>query len=110
MAAMKKRSEVQAVEPKNGGEGQAVEPASGASGDKPRGFAAMAPATHKAICSKGGRAAHKLGVAHEFSSAEASAAGRRGGKKIASVPGHMAEIGRRGAKARREAPPVDQGA
>lgn len=108
MATMKKRNEVQAVEPQNKGEGHAVKPAS--SGDKPRGFAAMAPDTHKAICSKGGRTAHQLGVAHEFSSAEASAAGRRGGKKVASVPGYMAELGRKGAKARRDAPPADQDA
>ncbi len=108
MVKMKKRNEVQAVEPKNGSEGQAVEPASGASGGKPRGFAAMAPDMQKAIASLGGREAHRLGVAHEFTSAEASAAGRRGGKKIASVPGHMAEIGRKGAKARQEAPPADK--
>lgn len=110
MVTMKKRSEVQAIEPKNRREGQAVEPASGASGDKPRGFAAMAPDKHKAIASLGGQTAHRLGVAHEFSSEEASAAGRRGGTKVASIPGHMAALGRKGAKARQEAPPADKDA
>lgn len=110
MVTIKKRSEVQVFEPKNRREGQAVEPASGASGDKPRGFAAMAPDRQKAIASLGGRTAHRLGVAHEFSSEEASAAGRRGGTKVASIPGHMAALGRKGAKARQEAPPADQDA
>ena len=110
MVTAKKKSEVQAIEPKNRREVQAVEPASGASGDKPRGFAAMAPDRQKAIASLGGRTAHRLGVAHEFSSEEASAAGRRGGAKVASIPGHMAALGRKGAKARQEALPADEGA
>ena len=110
MVTMKKRSEAQAIEPKNRREGQAVEPASGASGDKPRGFAAMAPDRQKAIASLGGRTAHRLGVAHEFSSEEASAAGRRGGAKVASIPGYMAALGRKGAKARQEALPADKDA
>lgn len=70
---------------------------------KPRGFAAMDSEQHKAIASKGGKAAHRLGVAHRFTSAEASAAGKLGGAKVASVPGHMAELGRQGAKARHKA-------
>ena len=32
------------------------------------------------IASKGGRAAHQKGVAHEFTSEEARAAGRKGGQ------------------------------
>jgi hypothetical protein len=51
-------------------------------GKKPKGkqgFAAMDPEKHKAIASMGGRAAHQLGVAHEFTSAEAKAAGAKGG-------------------------------
>lgn len=47
---------------------------------KPRGFAAMSPERHRAIASKGGRAAHEQGTAHEWSSEEASRAGKRGGK------------------------------
>ena len=44
-----------------------------------RGFAAMDPARIREIASKGGRAAHAAGTAHEFSSDEARAAGRKGG-------------------------------
>jgi general stress protein YciG len=44
-----------------------------------RGFAAMDPALVKAISSRGGIAAHVDGTAHEFTSEEARAAGRKGG-------------------------------
>lgn len=39
----------------------------------------MDPAKQRAIASKGGKAAHKLGTAHEWTPAEASVAGRKGG-------------------------------
>ena len=45
-----------------------------------RGFAAMSAEKQKEIASKGGRAAHEQGVAHEWSSEEARAAGRKGGQ------------------------------
>lgn len=44
-----------------------------------RGFAAMDPATLKAIASKGGRAAHACGTAHRFTTEEAREAGKKGG-------------------------------
>lgn len=44
-----------------------------------RGFASMDPDKQRAIASQGGRAAHASGNAHQFTSAEASAAGRKGG-------------------------------
>lgn len=44
-----------------------------------RGFAAMDPAKVREISRKGGISAHRSGVAHEFSSAEARIAGRKGG-------------------------------
>lgn len=44
-----------------------------------RGFAAMEPEQQKRIASKGGKAAHQSGHAHEWSSAEAAEAGRKGG-------------------------------
>lgn len=44
-----------------------------------RGFASMSPEKQREIASKGGRAAHKKGTAHRWSSAEARAAGRKGG-------------------------------
>ena len=44
-----------------------------------RGFAAMDPEEQRRIASKGGRAAHESGHAHEWNSGEAAEAGRRGG-------------------------------
>jgi uncharacterized protein len=45
-----------------------------------RGFAAMDREKQKQIASMGGKAAHAKGTAHEFTSAEAAAAGSKGGK------------------------------
>jgi uncharacterized protein len=45
-----------------------------------RGFAAMDREKQRAIASKGGRAAHAKGTAHEFTPEEARAAGRKGGQ------------------------------
>lgn len=42
-----------------------------------RGFASMDPQRQREIASQGGRAAHASGNAHEFTSAEAQAAGAR---------------------------------
>jgi general stress protein YciG len=44
-----------------------------------RGFASMDPDKQREIASKGGRAAHVQGTAHEWTSEEARAAGRKGG-------------------------------
>ena len=44
-----------------------------------RGFAAMDPQKQRQIASMGGKAAHAKGAAHEFTSAEAREAGRKGG-------------------------------
>jgi general stress protein YciG len=46
---------------------------------RPRGFAAMDRKRVSEIASKGGKAAHAAGTAHQFSSDEARAAGRKGG-------------------------------
>ena len=48
------------------------------------GFAAMDPERQRRIASEGGRAAHKQGVAHEWTSEEARAAGRKGGQNSRS--------------------------
>jgi general stress protein YciG len=48
-------------------------------GTSRRGFASMDPEKQRQIASKGGRAAHAKGTAHEFTSEEAAAAGRKGG-------------------------------
>jgi len=61
-----------------------------------RGFASMSPEQQRAIASKGGREAHRQGTAHEFSSEEARAAGRLGGKMVGENRVHMATIGRKG--------------
>lgn len=49
-------------------------------GKSRRGFASMKPDKQRQIASKGGRAAHRSGRAHEFTSEEAREAGRKGGK------------------------------
>ncbi|HQZ39902.1 MAG TPA: KGG domain-containing protein [Vicinamibacterales bacterium] len=45
-----------------------------------RGFASMSPEKQREIASKGGRAAHAKGTAHEWSADEAREAGRKGGQ------------------------------
>ena len=45
-----------------------------------RGFASMSPEKQREIASKGGRAAHEKGTAHEWSAEEARNAGRKGGQ------------------------------
>ena len=64
-----------------------------------RGFASMDAQMQRAIASKGGRAAHAQGVAHEFNSAEAREAGRKGGVAVSRNRQHMAEIGKKGGEA-----------
>jgi general stress protein YciG len=68
-----------------------------------RGFAAMDPAKQRAIASKGGRAAHAKGTAHEFTPEEARAAGRKGGQAAHAkgtahefTPEEAREAGRKG--------------
>jgi uncharacterized protein len=65
-----------------------------------RGFASMDPGKQREIASKGGRAAHAKGTAHEFNSDEARDAGRKGGQAVSRNREHMAAIGRRGGEAR----------
>jgi general stress protein YciG len=79
-----------------------------------RGFASMDAAKQKEIASKGGRAAHSKGTAHEFTSDEARIAGRKGGEAVSRDRAHMAAIGRegghsRGARARAAASGVSSG-
>lgn len=65
-----------------------------------RGFASMDPSKQKEIASKGGRAAHAKGTAHEFTSDEARVAGRKGGEAVSRDRAHMAAIGREGGHSR----------
>lgn len=69
-------------------------------GKSRRGFASMDPARQREIASKGGRAAHAKGTAHEWSSDEARVAGRKGGEMVSRDREHMAAIGREGGEAR----------
>jgi len=52
-----------------------------------RGFAAMDPERQRQIASEGGRAAHRQGVAHEWSTEEARQAGRKGGQNSKGIRG-----------------------
>lgn len=65
-----------------------------------RGFASMDPERQREIASKGGRAAHQKGTAHEWSRDEARTAGRKGGEVVSRDRAHMAAIGREGGEAR----------
>jgi uncharacterized protein len=65
-------------------------------GTSNRGFASMDPQRQREIASAGGRAAHALGVAHEFTSEEARAAGRKGGEAVSRDREHMRQIGKKG--------------
>ena len=85
------------MEENNSGNGQDLFRDERSNGRKSsRGFAAMSPERQKQIASEGGRAAHRLGVAHEWSSEEARMAGRKGGQIVSQNREHMSEIGRRG--------------
>jgi general stress protein YciG len=60
----------------------------------------MDAAKQREIASKGGRAAHAKGTAHEFTSDEARVAGRKGGEAVSRDRAHMAAIGREGGHSR----------
>lgn len=49
-----------------------------------RGYALLAPERRREIARKGGIAAHQAGTAHEFTTDEARAAGRKGGQVMAA--------------------------
>jgi general stress protein YciG len=65
-----------------------------------RGFASMDPSKQREIASKGGRAAHAKGTAHEFTPDEARVAGRKGGEAVSRDRQHMSAIGREGGHSR----------
>lgn len=65
-----------------------------------RGFASMDPSKQREIASKGGRAAHAKGTAHEFTTDEARVAGRKGGEAVSRDRAHMSAIGREGGHSR----------
>ena len=69
-------------------------------GKSKRGFASMDVGRQREIASKGGRAAHQKGTAHEWTSDEARVAGRKGGEVVSRDRAHMAAIGREGGESR----------
>ena len=58
---------------------------------KPRGFAAMDHKLVTELAQRGGRAAHRAGTAHQFTSDEARLAGRKGG-----IAAHVRRLAKRG--------------
>jgi uncharacterized protein len=56
-----------------------------------RGFASMSREKQREIASKGGRAAHQKGTAHEWTSEEARSAGRKGGQISRGGRGRLAD-------------------
>src|SRR3954471_6321400 len=70
----------------------------GTTGTRSRGFASMDAEKQREIARKGGRAAHEKGTAHEFTTDEARAAGRKGGERVSANREHMSRIGRLGGK------------
>jgi uncharacterized protein len=56
-----------------------------------RGFASMSPERQREIASKGGRAAHEKGTAHEWTAEEARRAGRKGGQVSRGGRGRLTE-------------------
>ena len=61
-----------------------------------RGFASMSPEKQREIASKGGRAAHEKGTAHEWTADEARAAGRKGGQISRGGRGRLVQAGTTG--------------
>jgi uncharacterized protein len=67
-----------------------------------RGFASMSPERQREIASKGGRAAHAKGTAHEWTPEEARSAGRKGGQVSRGGRGRLAVT-------EQTAPPMSEG-
>jgi general stress protein YciG len=67
--------------------------------ERASGFAAMDREEQRKIASKGGKAAHRQGRAHQFTTEQAREAGRKGGLAISRNRDHMAQIGRKGGHA-----------
>lgn len=61
----------------------------------------LTPEQRRALSSKGGKAAHAKGVAHQWTPEEARHYAPQGGKKVSQDRAHMAAIGRTGAESRK---------
>ena len=80
------------------GESERSESGEGSVAKEDRGFASMDRVKQREIASKGGKAAHQKGTAHEWTSEEAREAGRKGGmashrrrKEMMDQPGGSTE-------------------
>lgn len=62
----------------------------------------MTPERRREVASRGGRVAHERGKAHQFTTEEARAAGKKGGRIVSQDRKHMAKIGRLGGKSSRK--------
>ena len=62
-------------------------------GTSKRGFASMDGDKQRQIASKGGKAAHEKGTAHEFTSEEAREAGRKGGEAGGRERAQSSQVG-----------------
>ena len=100
MAERNDRDVTPAASDDRGRDGARRADGSGARPKSNRGFASMDPARQREIASKGGRAAHEKGTAHEWTAEEARQAGRKGGEIVSRDRAHMAAIGREGGGAR----------
>ncbi|MCU0647943.1 MAG: KGG domain-containing protein [Gemmatimonadaceae bacterium] len=69
-------------------------------GKSRRGFASMSPERQREIASRGGRAAHAKGTAHQWDAEAARKAGHKGGVSVSRDREHMALIGREGGEKR----------
>ncbi|HEY0876089.1 MAG TPA: KGG domain-containing protein [Vicinamibacterales bacterium] len=74
-----------------------------------RGFASMSPEKQREIASKGGRAAHQKGTAHEWTSEEARSAGRKGGQISRGGRGRLVEPATSPSASPADASPADEG-
>lgn len=74
-----------------------------------RGFASMSPEKQREIASKGGRAAHQKGTAHEWTSEEARSAGRKGGQISRGGRGRLVEAEGGETQVEPSAPPMRGG-
>ena len=78
---------------------QSLSSGSRTGGRRGRGFASMDPERQREIASKGGKAAHRKGTAHQWTADEAREAGKKGGTIVSRDREHMAMIGRAGGAA-----------
>ena len=72
-----------------------------------RGFASMSAEKQREIASKGGRAAHQKGTAHEWTSEEARTAGRKGGQVSRGGRGKLPDVAMVSAEAVQRMPAVE---